>query len=291
MMEDKLPKDKQTFYSMKDKLHIAFVWFWDRASEIIPNWRDGLRAAIEIIAKDHDVEWFLDCKIPSPKDDWDFILFWGDSNCPFFDVINQYPCRRGICLSTSPTNIDNLKKVDVVYCESLPVQEEARMHGLRTIRAFGTDTNFFSPDKFVDKDIEYFYPATFSPWKRQSSIANLGKRLTCIGTVQPDGEKELKACLDNGVNVEIGYFPPEKIRDYYRRARKVIIPAIHGSERTALEAMSCNILPQVNPDNIKTSSYLTEYRRAQSFDPRFFALEYYSEKKYAADLLRGMYGI
>jgi len=30
---------------------IAIVWYWNRATEIFPNWRDGLRAAIEIISK------------------------------------------------------------------------------------------------------------------------------------------------------------------------------------------------------------------------------------------------
>ena len=79
--------------------------------------------------------------------------------------------------------------------------------------------NFFTPDETVKKDLEYFYPATFSPWKLQSRIAHLGPKLTCIGTVQPDGEYDLRCCQDNDVNIEIGYFPVEKIRDYYRRAK------------------------------------------------------------------------
>ena len=38
------------------KYKIAFIWYWDRASEIKPNWRDGLRSALEIIEKKHTTD-------------------------------------------------------------------------------------------------------------------------------------------------------------------------------------------------------------------------------------------
>lgn len=271
-------------------MSIAIVWYYSKASETMPNWRDGLRAAIEELRKVHKITWFLDEKIPSPFEEFDFILFWGDSNCPFFDQLGNYECRKGICLSTDPYNIDNLSKVDAIFCESEPVYEAVRMQGLRAIKAFGTDTDFYTPTE-IEKDIEYFYPATFSPWKKQSQIAYLGDKLWCVGTVQPDGMEELKVCHDNNVHVEIGYFPPEKIRDYYNRAKHVIIPAIHGSERTVLEAMSMNILPEVVNNNInrKTASYIKEYLESGLSSPREFVLKNYSVQIYAKQLLKGIY--
>lgn len=271
-------------------MKIAFVFYWSRASEILPNWRDGLRAAIELIGKDHQVEWFLDEKVPDPKEKWDFILFWGDSYCPFFDKLGYYSCRKGICLSTLPDNYHNLEKIDVVYCESQVVYEAVRQRGVHAIKAFGTDTDFFIPDETVKKDIEFFYPATFSPWKRQSTIAYLGNKLLCVGTVQPDGNYELEECQKNGVQIEIGYFPVEKIRQYYRRAKHVIIPAVHGSERTALEAMSMNIIPIITSENRKTFSYVEELCRELIFPPREFILKNYSHKVYAQNLLKGING-
>lgn len=270
-------------------MRISFVWPWSRASEIMPLWRDGLRAAIEEIAKTHEVVWFLDGKLPDPKEHWDGIIFWDDSNSALFEQLDNYNCKKALCLTTDPQNFDNLKKLDAVYCESIPVYNAVRAQGIRAIKAFGTDINFYTPDDKVKKDIEYFYPATFSPWKKQSEIAYLGNKLTCIGTVQPDGTQELSECLKNGVNVEEGYFPAEKIRDYYRRSQKVIIPAIHGSERTVLEAMSCNILPEVtNPNNIRTKSYIREYQLSETKSPRNFILNNYSHKKYAQDILKGL---
>lgn len=269
-------------------MKIAFIWYWKRASEIMPNWRDGLRAAIEIISKKHEVVWFLDEKVPDPSEKWDFILFWGDSNCPFFYQLHQYNCRKGICLSTSPHNPINLANLDVVFCESDLVYEDVRKYGIRAIKAFGTDTDFYQPLE-QDKTFEYFYPATFSPWKKQSDIAHFGIHLVCVGTIQPDGVEELDACNKMGVITQIGYFPADIIKNYYDKAKNVPIPAIHGSERTVLEAMSMNILPNVsNPINQKARSYIEEYRQSKMDSPREFILQNYSHYKYAENLLKGI---
>lgn len=274
------------------KLKVAVVWFWDQASSIMPNWRDGHRAAIEEIAKKHEVVWFLNKQAPDSTEHWDFILLWDDSNSGFFTDIAKYDCRKGMILTTDPQNFDNLRKIDVVFVESVPVYEAVRAQGIRTIRAMGTDTSFYRPKK-REKDIEYFYPATFSPWKRQQDIAYLGEKLTCIGTLQPDGVEELRFCEEAHVNTIIDYLPAEVIKDYYQRAQHVIIPAVHGSERTVLEAMACNILPEVtNPVNVRTASYIKEYEEALKKDPKMtprkFVVVNYSHKVFARNLLKGI---
>lgn len=272
-------------------MKLAFIWYWNRASEIMPNWRDGLRGAIEEIQRQgHTVDWFLNEEIPSPvsNDFYDFILVWGDSNCPLFNWLHEYKAKKGIILTTDPTNIENLRKVDIVFCESQPVFEACRNLGLNAVKAFGTDTDFYTPDTSVKKDIEYFYPATFSPWKRQHDVAYLGPKLLCVGTVQPDGQEDLKACKKAGVQVEIGYFPAEQIRDYYRRTKNVIIPAVHGSERTVLESMSVNILPIVtNPMNQRALSYVDEYlREKEKYNgPRHFVVDKYNHRLYAEKIM------
>ena len=265
---------------------LAFIWWWGRAKEIYPNWRDGLRAVLEVISNKFPVDMFLGEM--RPRDEYKFILFWGDSNCPFFDGIEKYKAKKGIILTTDPVNFDNLRKLDVVFCESSPVYEACRAQGLCAVKAFGTDTNFYKPTEEADKDIEYFYPATFSPWKLQRNIAYLGKDLVCIGTVQPDGKEELKICEDNGVQTWTGYFKPEVIREFYDRTLHVPIPAIHGSERTCLEAMSMNIIPTVNPQNKRTLSYVEEFIHSGYHTPRDFVVANYSPEIYAQKLLEGM---
>ena len=261
---------------------------------VYPNWRDGLRAAMEEVGKKHEVDWIIGKKLPTYTPD--FLLFWDDSNSEVFNHLNEFNCRKGICLTTDPHNMDNLRKLDVVYCESEPIYNAVRQQGIRAIKAFGIDTDFFTPFTRAEKNIPYFYPATFSPWKRQSEIAYLGKDLVCIGTVQPDGLGELEACKIEGVRIMEGYFPAETILDYYRRAERVIIPAVHGSERTVLEAMSCNVFPIVtHPENVRTTSYVNEYLEwrerqtdGRTSQPRSFIVERYSHIKYAEQLLKGI---
>ena len=273
-------------------MKIAFLWYFDKAVDVFDNWRDGHRAAIEQIGKKHEVDFIIGKRLPGYNPD--FLLFWDDSNSEVFQHLDKYNCRKGICLTTDPHNMEKLRKLDVVFVESDPIYDKVRAEGIRCIKAFGTDTDFFKPNYMIEKDIEYFYPATFSPWKLQRNIAYLGNKLTCLGTVQPDGMEDLESCKYMGVNIEEGYFPVEKIREYYWRAKNVIIPAIHGSERTVLEAMACGIKPMVlNHNNIRTLSYLKEYEAwhnglEEGATVRQFVEQNYSHYKFANDLLRGI---
>lgn len=270
-----------------------FVWWWKQAAEIYDYWHDGLKASILEIGKTWDVEISLGEVFPEEKN-WECILVWGDINCPFLNKIQEYNGKKGIIL-TSDNDIwrtganDNLKKLDTIFCESTPIYEDIRRMGFHAVKAFGTDTTFYEP-KETEKIYEFFYPATFSPWKRQRDIAYLGKRLWCIGTVQPDGQEDLKACEDTEVNIAKGYFKAEYIRNIYQKSKKVIIPAVHGSERTVLEAMSCNIVPEIiHPDeNKKAYSYIDEYLRSGLTNPRDFVVKNYNEKTYASKILKGL---
>ena len=291
-------------------MNICFLWWWDKAEDTWDSYRDGLRAAVEVIGKTHDIDVHLGEKIPD--EDYEAYLIWGDSNCPAIELLKDRPGKKGIILTTDPHNIENLRKLDVVFCESTPVYEAVRRAGIRAVRAFGTDTNFFTPtcshysERLIKggcsicgcsreshkKDIPYFYPATFSPWKRQRDIAYMGKDLYCVGTVQPDGIEDLEACKEKGVNIAEGYFKVEYIRDLYRRSECVVIPAIHGSERTVLEAMACNILPEVTNDkNVRTKSYIKEYEEERKTNPKLTPREFvvvnYNPEQYAQKILRG----
>lgn len=271
------------------KLKIAFIWWFDKASTVYDNWRDGLRAAMEEIGKKHEVQWFLDKTLPDPGV-YDFLLFWSSTNEEYFSLMDKYKEPKGLCLTTMPDVSENLRYFDVVYCESQPVYEVVRSFGVRAIRAFGTDTDFFKPDPKKRKDIPYFYPATFSPWKRQDELADLGHMLWLVGTIQPDGVDIYQRCVNRGCHVEVGYFPVSKIRNYFQRAENVVLPAIHGSERTCLEAMACDILPFVtHRDHVKLYSYIQEFKDSGLTSPREFVLKNYSHKIYAKNILKGIY--
>lgn len=266
---------------------IAFIWYFNDSSKVYPNWRDGLRGAIEELEKTHTVGWFHDKTMPDPGE-FDFLLFWSSTNEDYFKILDRYKEPKGLCLTTMPDVPENLHKLDVVFAESDPVLRAVRSYGVRCIKAFGTDTDFFQPNPKKVKDIPYFYPATFSPWKRQDELMDLGSNLWLVGTIQPDGLDIYQRCANRGCHIEVGYFPAEKIRGYYQRAEAVPIPAIHGSERTVLEAMACGIKPLViHPTNTKTYSYIKELE-ASGLSPREFVVQNYSHKIYAKNLLKGI---
>jgi len=266
---------------------LAVIWPFDKAEQIYPYWRDGLKAAIEVIGEKQNVDYYFGEDYKNLEENYNAYLFWADSNDHAIDFFYEKSGTKGLILTTSPSDFQNLKKYDVVFCESKPVYEQVRAQGIHAVHAFGTDTDFFSPDESVKKDISYFYPATFSPWKRQSAIAKYGQLLYCVGTLQPDGQEELQACLDNKVNVAQGYFKAEHIRDLYRRAYEVPIPAIHGSERTILEAMSMDLFPDVNPEN-KAYAIIQQLQKLDIDSPREFVLKYYSHQQYAQKIMKGL---
>lgn len=268
-------------------MNIDFVWYFDKAEWVYPKWRDGLRAAMEIIGKDHNVRWHLGTDVSIP-DDSDFILNWDNSTSEFIPQMSKYNVRKGLILTTDlGLNIEALRAYDVVFPEALPVINKIRPHGIRVIKAFGTDDNFFSPMD-VKKEYEAFYPATFSPWKRQNLFADkYGDRGLLLGTVQPDGYDILKHCIDRKTNIMLGYYEVDFIKELFNKSEKVDITGWEGSGRTVLEALSCGIEVEVDPENHKAHSYITEWK-SSGLSPREFIQQYYSAQNYASLILKGI---
>ncbi len=269
-------------------MNIDVIWYFDKAKWVYPKWRDGLKAAMEIIGKKHNVRWHLGTEIAIPEDS-DFILNWDNSTSEFIPQMLQSSARKGLVLTTDlGLNIDALRNYDVIFPEARVVTDKIKPHGIRCITAFGTDTEFFRPMPIGDKEYEAFYPATFSPWKRQNHFASTyGDKGLLLGTVQPDGFEILKNCIEGKANIMIGYFPVEFVRYQYNNARLVHITGWEGSGRTVLEALSCGVPVQVAHDNHKCQEYVIDWR-GSDMTPREFAETYYSASKYAEKLLKGI---
>lgn len=273
------------------KLKISLVWYFDKASWVFPLYRDGVKAAMGVLEKrGHTVRWHLGTN-PKIEDDSDFILVWDNSTSGFIPELSKYTCRKGLILTTDlGLDIGALRNYDVIFAEAQPVVDKIKPHGIRVIKAFGTDTGFFQKyDNDTEQIYEAFYPATFSPWKRQDLFAQKwGKDGLCIGTIQPDGWDILKETVLLGTNVFITYMPVEQLWEFYNKSQTVDITGWEGSGRTVIEAMSMNIPVTAHPDNHKCNSYIDEQKQSK-LGLREFVRKYYSEEVYADNLLRGMY--
>lgn len=273
-------------------MNIDLIWYFDKADWVFPLYRDGVRGAMEVLEeRGHTVRWHLGLN-PQIPDDSDFIILWDSSNSNFIPKLAKYPQRKGIILTTDlGLNLEALRAFNVVFAEAQPVVDAIKPHGIRVIKAFGTDTRFFNPAKdphhFPDKIYDAMYPSTFSPWKRQNLFADKwGDRGLCIGTVQPDGWDILRYVVDKKTSVFVGYMPVEQLWEFYMKSKSVDITGYEGSGRTVIEAMSMNIPVSCLPDNNKCWSYIQEWK-ASGLSPRGFVLTNYSEDNYADAILRG----
>ena len=272
-------------------MKIALVWPFNKAKWIWSNYRDGVRAAMEtIVLQNHIVDWYLD-ELPTQK--YDAVVIWADSNDHTILKVKGLADVYALILTTElGLNIANLRNYDIVFCEAQPVYEKIRATGLRAVKAFGTDTRFFDP--FVvpyqknNLNWEAFYPATFSPWKRNNVFADkYREKGLLLGTVQPDGFDILVHCITRKANIMVGYYPSEFLRSLYLMSEIVDIAGYDGSGRTVLEALSMGLTVEAAPDNNKCQSYLQEWRDS-GLDSRQFILKNYSEKIYASQILRGL---
>jgi hypothetical protein len=109
-----------------------------------------------------------------------------------------------------------------------------------------------------------------------------------VGEIQPDGQHEYDMCKEAGVQLIGKYTPSIEIRDLYRRAQNVIIPSLYGSERTVLEAMSNDLRPIVQEDNIRAMTFINEFKASGMESTREFVIKNYSAEIYAQQLLKGI---
>lgn len=281
-------------------MKISLFWFWNRAEEIWPNYRDGVKAAMEELGRrGHTVEWCLGEK-PLVDPESDYILIWGDSRCAGFDYVKDHKAKKGLLLTTDlGMDIESLRKYDCVFAEAQCVVDKIKPFGIRVVKAFGTDTNFFRPTELdyvkpgrkpVLPRYDAFYPATFSPWKRQNLFADKwGDKGLCMGTIQPDGWDIFKHAVEKKTNVYVGYAPVQAVKEFYELSASVDITGWEGSGRTVIEALSMNLPVTVSEDNHKCQEYIQEWK-ASGLSPRDFAVGYYSAQVYADQIERGVNG-
>lgn len=236
---------------------IAIIHPWEGAKFIEPIQWDGLRAALQIVGQKHQVDWFLAGDVPDDSYDW--IIPWGVGSIPFNNTIEKYKGRKALLCAGHPQDTANFEKFEAIFVESPAVAKQI-LHP-KVILAFGTDLEFFRPAPSDEKKIfDVFFPATYSPWKRQDLFAQATKglkALTC-GVIQPDGIELFKQCQDNGGYTLAGIVPTKLVSNLYCMSRVVCITAWHGSERTTLEAMATNTPLVITRDNELACSLTTD---------------------------------
>jgi hypothetical protein len=230
----------------------------DLPKEHFPFWKDGLRAALDVLAFNYHWNIYIYNIQDSPKVpvNHDFYLFWGALNAKQHQIRNF--AHQGLIFGGGTTYSSNLHNFDVIFAESRVDYLDFKRYGIKTIQAFGTNTNIFKPNEKQVKMFDYIFPAAFAKWKHHEIFSSEVKKRKAtglaVGYVQPGGwEKECyEICLENGVMV-MPWVPAETLAWLYNASGTCLITAdeVGGCQRTILEAKACGIKVEIMSDSKK----------------------------------------
>lgn len=262
---------------------LAFVWDFTVTPMELYGWQDGLKAALQRLAFDHD--WFVKV-IASDKTEEiysqveelrpDYVLCWGSLDRPSFAGIRNVAPNAtvGLCFAGGGTKHPHLSNFDVVFVESAVYEEAFKKQGVNVFRAFGTNDELFAPMALRKRWIG-IYPAAFARWKRHELFAKaLGQDGLAVGRLLEHELDCADVCVENGVTV-MPQLPYEVLPYLYAQSRFTVVTAnAHGgSQRTVLESMAMNIPPIVMSDSDKCSEYVLDSGFGKIVEPNVEAIQ------------------
>lgn len=236
-------------------------------------WKDGLRAAIEILSKKYEIQI---CNIARDRmtGDCDIAIGWGGFESPVDKLVRQLQVPKALCVGGNaypPHNQYDLLFYETHWYEQYITNQE-RIH------AFGINSGVFFDTK-SERFIDFLTVGAFSEWKRQHLLVSMGGIKLAIGEIQKENyfesEEIIKQLLGGGVGV-YGAMSPENLATFYNKTKKVYIPANinGGGERAILEARACGCEVLIEDDNPKLQELLTS--------------PIWDEKYYASQLEKGI---
>jgi len=265
-------------------VRIAFLWDWDIVPEHAITWKDGLAAAVKILAKRHEVAFFavgaytdyaheyftirsrpagdiLVSEIADFKPD--VILHWGDMTRPHAKPLAKLGIPMAICFAGGNTQAENWLRFSHIFVENEEYRAKfAAQADIPCTIAFGANTELFKPVENAVRSIGAFFPAVFADWKRHDLFykATQGLRAVCAGFMYPVSERYCwEKPMESGVIV-MPNISADASHMLMAQAKCVLITSknVGGSQRTVLEALATNTPVIVMSDNIKCCEYLRD---------------------------------
>lgn len=241
---------------------ISFVWQGSSQPEIFNKWNDGLREAMRIVEKHHEVEY----KEPWDELNGDTIIYWEapctaqGENAEHYNKVRRTQGKKKIMLfAGGPVILDQCLGFDKFLVESEINEQEFEALGLPWERAFGVNDKIMKPAN-TKKVHDTFFQATFAGWKRHELFAEaMGAKGTLAGKVQEGDRNGYNRAVELGVNI-LPELSMEGIAKELNRSYSCLNTSEYwgGGQRTTLEAMACNCPPIVMSDSPKNVEYVQE---------------------------------
>lgn len=247
------------------KLKIALVWQGVSDEKIKDKWKDGLRYAINKIAKTHTVNFFEPWQ---DIDGYDVILYWEapvtaqGQNAPHYNKVRQNPTKKALLFAGGPIKKEWVNGFDLLFLESKINEKECDELGIAWHHAFGVNTKEFSVKQRSTKEKRYdgMLHGTCASWKRQWLIGEaFGSRGCVIGRGQDSDPMPFNRCRELGSDV-FPESPPSIIKDLMQDSVALVNCCDYwgGGQRATLEAMAVGLPVVCCNDSPKNTEFVEE---------------------------------
>lgn len=242
-------------------MRIAFIWQGSSDGHTLNHWNDGLREAMRIIERKHEVTYHE----PFDEINADLILYWespitikGD-NSEHYNRVRRLPIRKALLFAGGPLEKEWVEGFDHLFVESKINADECDKLGIPHSTAFGINDKLAFPIDSV-KHWDGFHPATCASWKRQKLFAEaLGDKGLLCGRNQPtDPQPFIDAkALGTEVMNEQSYVDVNVLMNMSH----CLVQTSEfwgGGQRVTLESMSAGIPVICMVDSPKNREYVEE---------------------------------
>lgn len=252
-------------------MRIDLVHAVPRSSSAFGIAEDGFTAAMEIVARTHDVRWLNvhpyndDHRANARRvGDGDFVLVrsdWGWLPCEVADRAlfrrPDVPVGLVIAGSSPAPPLVAQQRFDVLFYETPWYAPFVAEHP-RAIRAFGIDTRVMRDRGAPEREWDWLMVGRLASFKRPEAILAKDGRRLAIGDMSAARRDLVDMLVSAGVEVR-DQTTQEGLADLYNSAARVLVPCTlqGGGERAVWEARACGCDVEIAADNPKLASLLT----------------------------------
>ena len=250
---------------------IDFYWQGSSDPKVFDHWDDGLRAAMRIIEKEHQVNYLE----PWNGSNGDVVLYWEACCCAkgpdaeHYNKIRNLDKPKILLFAGGPIDFLDAVGFDLYLVESELNEKEFNEIELPWRRAFGVNEKVMKP---MPEDKRYIasFQATFAAWKRHSLFAQaMGSTGAVAGRLQENDRQGYYDCQDANVTI-FPELPAEEVAKLINQSKVVLNTSAYwgGGQRTTLEAMACDVPVVVMSDSPKNIEYVEESGVGVVSEPR-----------------------
>lgn len=244
-------------------MKISFVWQGSSNERTFKHWNDGLREAMRILERTHEVEYIE----PWDTITGDVLLYWeapctarSETGVHYNRIRENRDIPRALLFAGGPIEWDTTVGFDMYFVESAINEQEMEALHLPWRRAFGVNDRVLKVEKKAPKIHQAFFQATFAGWKRHELFAEaMGKEGVLAGRLQEHDRQGYDTAKAHGVTI-FDELSMEDISHELNRSVCVINTSSYwgGGQRTTLEALACNCPVIVMDDSPKNREYVEE---------------------------------